>query len=173
MWTCDIVSLFSLYQRTSFSSSNVTVAVSWQLCVARLINTALKFSWIDDDDDDYDDDACMLCRSVKFVCNRPCYIAELASKSSSSSATTTATTTVAATGGGGGSGSVSGGGECLSEVRHRRVVCTQPVGPVRCRSTPGLPSALFSNIGVIKSVFIQIYYFMYFYFGVKISDKVS
>jgi len=76
-------------------------------------------------------------RNAKFECKRPCCAAELISKSSTSSSsnatnilTTSSTTTAAA---------AAAAAGCSSNVRHhRRVVCNQPVGPVRCRSSPGL-----------------------------------
>jgi len=84
--------------------------------------------------DDDDDGVMWMCRNVKFECKRPCYVSDPTSKSSSSSHSNiinTSTTAAAAAAG------------CLSHVKHhRRVVGSQPVGPVCCRSTPGLTVTL-------------------------------
>ena len=96
----------------------------------------------DDDDDGY---LCILCRSVKFECKRPCCV-ELAGKSSSSTHITTTTTTTAAAAAAaaaGGGGSTTGGDGYSSSIKHHRAVaCHQPVGPVRCRSSPGISLSL-------------------------------
>jgi len=134
----EVVTLSSLaLLRYSISSSNGDFKVGKNLLIYKLKLIELDCLFCDGDRLDV-----WCCRNVKFECQRPCCVGQQTYKSSTMITTTTTTAAAAVAAAVANDddhdadADAAGSSSCIKH--HRRIVGSQPVGPVRSRSTPGL-----------------------------------